>query len=368
MKKFKNLFSILLFCCLFCEPSTEIAVKSNYCRMPIDTVGFAHTASQMDSILSRINKTNQQERQNIFYLHRIDSTMNWRLVICPHDDYSYAGEMYPYVLKNLRTPLVILFGVAHKAKLFKIEDKIVFDSFQCWQGPYGQISVSPLREELVAALPVEFYKTSDSLQQAEHSVEALLPFLQVYQPDIEIISILVPYMNFSRIEAISQALARAIKKISQEHQLIWGKDFAFAISNDAVHYGDEDWGGKNFAPFGADSAGYQSALDYEMNIISECLIDRLDPQGIQRFFEYTVSPKDYKEYSWTWCGRYSVPFGLLTAYNLQDLLSAEPLTGIMLCYSTSISHPPLEVKDLKMGITAQANIRHWVGYVSIGYR
>jgi len=367
MLKPKKLWYFLLLPFLFCRPAAEITEKESSIRVAVDTVGFAHTSRQMDSVMARINRSSGQERQNIFYLNRIDSSKNWRLVICPHDDYSYAGEMYPYVLENLRTPLVILFGVAHKARQFNIEDQIVFDSFTHWQGPYGPISVSALREEIMAELPADFYLISDSLQQAEHSIEALLPFLQYYQPAVQIISILIPYMNFDRMEAISKALARAFQKVSAVHQLSWGKDFSFAISNDAVHYGDQDWGDKNYAPFGADSAGYQSAVDYDMNIITECLIDYLDPQRVRRFFEYTVSYQDYKEYAWTWCGRYAIPFGLLTAYQLQSLTSTGQLSGIMLHYTTSISQTPLPVTDLKMGITAPANIRHWVGYVSIGY-
>jgi hypothetical protein len=97
------------------------------------------------------------------------------------------------------------------------------------------------------------------------------------------------------------------------------------------------------------------------------LIDYLDPQRIRRFFEYTVSHQNYKEYAWTWCGRYAIPFGLLTAHQLQNMTSTGQLSGIMLRYSTGISHTPLPVTDLKMGITAPASIRHWVGYVSIGY-
>lgn len=28
----------------------------------------------------------------------------------------------------------------------------------------------------------------------------------------------------------------------------------------------------------------------------------------------------------------------------------------------------LETKDLKMGLTAPANLNHWVGYTAIGYK
>lgn len=365
MKRIIYFWPVLFFIFFFCQPSSEKSDKIPKVRQPVDTVGYAHIARQMDSIMNRVNRLNQSERKNVFLLNQLDSSENWRVVICPHDDYSYAAEMYPYVLENLRTPAVIIFGVAHRVK---IEDRLIFDSFDFWQGPYGPIPVSFWRDEIITALPTEFYTINDSLHQIEHSVEALLPFLQYYQPAVQIVPILVPYMNYQRMETLARSVAQVMSEISVRRALRWGQEFAFAISNDAVHYGDEDWGGKDYAPFGADSAGYQAAVDYDMNIISECLIDLLDPQGIQRFFEYTVNQKNYKEYAWTWCGRYSIPFGLLTAHYLKNALKAAPLNGIMLRYSTSIEKHPLPVEDLGMGRTSPATIHHWVGYVSIGYR
>lgn len=365
MKRIINFWLFLFISFFFCNPSPEKSQKIVRVRYPIDTVGYAHTARQMDSIINRVNRLSEAERKNVFILNQLKSSENWRVMICPHDDYSYAAEMYAYVLENLRTQVVIIFGVAHRVKT---ENRLIFDSFDSWQGPYGPIPISLWREQIISTLPTEFYIVNDSLHQKEHSVEALLPFLQYYQPSLQIVPILVPYMNFGRMDTLAQSLAQVMREISERRGLRWGQDFAFAISNDAVHYGDEDWGGKNYAPFGADSAGYQAAVDYDMNIISECLIDLLDPQRIQRFFEYTVNRKNYKEYAWTWCGRYSLPFGLLTAHYLQNALEVEPLNGLMLRYSTSIEREPLPLEDLGMGRTAPANIHHWVGYVSIGYR
>jgi AmmeMemoRadiSam system protein B len=198
-------------------------------------------------------------------------------------------------------------------------------------------------------------------------VEALLPFLQYYQNSVEIIPILVPYMTFERMELVASHLSKAFRVIAEQQQLEWGKDYSFAISNDCVHYGDIGWSGKNYAPFGADTAGYRAATNYDMNIISECLIDQLEPQRIKRFFEYTVDIDDYKEYAWTWCGRYSIPFGLLTAYSLQSALSNQPLEGKMLRYATSISRPALDLQSINLDKTALANINHWVGYVALGF-
>ncbi len=353
---------------MFWQCSTQPPAEAKKVRQPVDTVGFAHTARQMDSVINRIDRAYGRERGNILQIKEIRPETAWQLVICPHDDYSYAGNVYPYVLKNLSAPTVILFGVAHKARLLNIEDKIVFDSFTHWQGPYGEIPVSPVREEIMAGLSPDLFMVSDSLQQMEHSVEALLPFLQYYHRPLEIVSILVPYMNFDRMQQISDSLARAIGQVAQQHQWKWGKDFAFAISNDCVHYGDEDWGGKNYAPYGADSAGYKQATNHDMTIISECLIDQIDPQKVKRFIQYTVKPDNYKEYTWPWCGRYSIPLGLLTTNYLQRQYGGQEVSGEMLRYATSISHPHIPVADLGMGVTAPANIHHWVGYVAIGYR
>jgi AmmeMemoRadiSam system protein B len=363
----KNLlfFSFILLA-LFCTKRDQDQVRGTGIRARLDTVGYAHTSKQMDSLMLRIDSLYQRERQNIFFVQNIDPKMNWKIVICPHDDYSYAGDIYPYVLKNLSTPLIIIFGVAHKARSFQVENHIVFDNFTEWEGIYQNIPTSSLREDILNELPQEYYQINDSLHSVEHSIEALLPFLEYYHRDIEILPILIPPMNFSRMEEISLALVNTFTKIIKKHQLVWGKDFSFAISNDCVHYGDQDWQA-NFAPFGADTAGYRVATNFDMNIISECLIDQLDPQRIRRFFEYTVKIDNYKEYAWTWCGRYSVPFGLIFSYHLQKSTTGSQLTGKMMRYSTSIAHSPIPVSDLNMGVSAPANIQHWVGYVAIGY-
>jgi AmmeMemoRadiSam system protein B len=342
--------------------------RGDHIRTFSDTTGYAYKEYQMDSVILRTNRLYGRERKNILFVQDMPSQKNWKLVICPHDDYHYAGEIYPFVLENLKTPLIIIFGVAHKAKDFGIEDQLVFDSFTHWEAPYGPIKVSELREAILAEIPQETYQISDSLQQIEHSVEALIPFIQFYQPSAQIISILVPYMNFHRMEQIAAPLAQALQKIMKAHQMIWGKDFSIAISNDCVHYGDESWGGKNYAPFGTDTAGYRAATNFDMNIISECLIDQVEPQRIRRFFEYTVDVDNYKKYAWTWCGRYSVPFGLLTGFYLQNILGNSPLEGHMLRYATSLRGKKIKVDDLGMGVNAPATMRHWVGYVAIGYR
>ena len=329
-----------------------------------DTVGFAHLDWQMDSVMARIRVHHQDD---MIRTQQPAGTV-WRTAICPHDDYCYAGWMYPALLKNMEASTVIIFGVAHKASSFNLENQLVFDSFGSWQGPYGAVQVSSLRDELIRHLPGGMALVHDSMQTVEHSVEALIPFLQYQDRDIEIISILVPYMEFDRMQTIGQHLARALFTIMRQKNLQWGKDLALLISSDAVHYGDEEWGGKNYAPYGTDSAGNAQALSYEKEIIRSCFKGELTTDKISRFFAYTVNPENFREYQWTWCGRYSIPFGLLTSHYLQELEFGSPLHGIPVAYATSIIQPHLQVVDLRMGHTAIATPRHWVGYPAIGFK
>ena len=176
-------------------------------RPLVDTVGFAHMGWQMDSIMARISRSEKQnpETSNFHY------EGHPKVILSPHDDYTYVGSLYPAALKNIRAKTVIIFGVAHKAWLLKLEDQIVFDAYDYWQGPYGKVKVSDIREEIIGQLPQKYFLVNDSMQTIEHSVEALIPFLQYFNRDVQIVSILVPYMSYERMQEIAQPLSLAIQ-------------------------------------------------------------------------------------------------------------------------------------------------------------
>ena len=118
------------------------------------------------------------------------SGLPWKLAICPHDDYTYVGTLYPELLQNIKARNLILIGVAHKAAQLGIEDSLVFDTYSAWKGPWKNIPVSPVREEIYNLLAKKFAIISDTLQKVEHSVEALIPFLQYFNRNITIVPIL----------------------------------------------------------------------------------------------------------------------------------------------------------------------------------
>jgi MEMO1 family protein len=345
---------ILLINPLSCK-TNEMSKTEVRVRPLKDTVGFAQYSWQMDTIMERIKQQGWKREPGV----------PWKTVICPHDDYTYVGKLYPELLQNITAPNLILIGVAHKAAQFGIEDSLVFDTYNEWKGPWKNISVSPVREEIFNQLAKKFAVINDTLQKAEHSVEALIPFLQYFNRNITIVSVLVPTMSPDRMQACGKALADAIRRVALKHKWEWGTDFAIVSTTDAVHYGTDDWGGVNRAYFGCDEKGNAKARDHETVIIDSCLKGEVTPEKIRLFSHYTLNPENYKEYKWTWCGRYSVPLALYTSYYLND---GKQLSGELAGYSTSITSVHIPVDDIGMGRTAVATNCHWVGYASLGYK
>jgi len=333
-----------------------------------DRVGYAHLERQIDAVVQRIAAQDGAKLEQILRDCRVSTSDRWRMAIAPHDDYAYVGLMYPLVLRNVAASVTIIFGVAHKARQLGLEDRLIFDSFTHWAGPYGDIAVSPLREKIMAALPQGSYCVNDQMQSIEHSVEAKLPFLQHYNRAMQFVPILVPAMSFARMTELAPRLARAIAAAIDEERLEWGRDIALVSSTDAVHYGDEGWDGRDFARYGADAEGYAKALAHEGQILDDCFDGELRPDKIERFTRYTLADHDHRQYKWTWCGRYSVPFGLLTAWHVQQIVGAPTLAGTVLGYATSLEDQGIKVDDLDgMGVSAPATFRHWVGYAAVGF-
>tara|TARA_R110002020_G_scaffold194221_3_gene394845 strand:- start:507 stop:1595 length:1089 start_codon:yes stop_codon:yes gene_type:complete len=326
-------------------------------RNQVDTVGFAQYNWQMDSVLARIAPRD-----------KIKTDAVYKAVICPHDDYAYAAGLYAKTLAGIKAKTVILIGVAHRARNFELQDKLIFGSYNAWKSPDGLINISTMRNKLISSLSKETYIVHDSMMQLEHSLEAITPFLKRNNPKVEIIPILVPYMAYDQMEQLSSELSKGLDNLMKEGKMKYGKDLAVVISNDAVHYGDKDWGGKNMAPFGVDSLGTAKTRQKDLKIISECLVNTLSPEKIRSFNTYTVQENDYEEYNWVWCGRYSVPFGLLFANKLSVLQNKKPLRGTLVDYRSSYHNPHINVENIGMGTTAPANNHHWVGYVGVSYK
>ena len=120
---------ILFTLLIFLTASLSFLPKADKIRKPVDPVGFATKGWQMDQLMLRINQKFGDKMEEAWNRNRVERFTAWKTVISPHDDYTYASWLYPAILKNVKANTVILIGVAHKAKKFNIEDKIVFDNY-----------------------------------------------------------------------------------------------------------------------------------------------------------------------------------------------------------------------------------------------
>lgn len=335
------------------ENSSDTNIKIRHLE---DTIGFPQYKWQMDSILSRIASED-----------KISTSEISKAVICPHDDYAYAAGLYNKTLSSIKAKTIVLVGVAHRARNFNLKDKIIFGSFKEWQTAYGSIKISPLRNKLLSLIPDSTYIIHNEMMQLEHSLEAITPFLQQSNKSVSIIPMLVPYNSFKNMDTFSEIIAQALAILMKENNMNYGEDLAVVISSDAIHYGNEGWGSSNLAPFGVDSLGTSKAYQKDLDIIKNFLTGDISKEDISHFNKITVKEENYMEYNWTWCGRYSIPFGVLMANKLNLHLFEEPLTGSLVDYRSSIHNKHIRVDDLGMGTTAAAKNTHWVGYAGIKY-
>jgi len=338
-------------------------------RGQMDIIGFVTSAAQMDSVLAQASLLADPRRAELYEQSGWSDETTFAAAVCPHDDYYYASRLYALLLPHIRAKVVIIFGVFHKARIFDCRDRIVFDSFQAWRGPYGPVRPSRLRDELIERLPKQDIIIDNDMHTVEHSVEAIVPWLQAYHRDVEIVPILVPYMDWPTMDRISGEVSSALGAIMREKGWVLGRDVAIIASADAVHYGDAGWGGSTYADFGTGPEGYASAVDRDRRLIATALSGVPTEGNLRRFLYACVDSTDVMRYTLTWCGRFSVPFGISVASQVSEMLDGNPLKGTLLDYGTSLEEISLDLEAIPgLGVTAPNNLHHWVGYPSIGYR
>ncbi len=364
----KKISLILSFSILACAPSPKPDSppdQDGSVRTPVDTTGYTHTREGIERVVENATRLEQQGLDAVQESVGLDAGSRFVAAISPHDDYIYASRAYVHVYPYIKAKHVILVGVAHKARDFPhVENKLVFDTFNAWQGPYGAVPVSPIRDALSEALGSDGV-VGDDLAHIEHSVEGMIPFLQHYNRDVQIVPVLVPYMSFERLTELADKAADALDEIMEKRGLKLGEDVAILVSSDSVHYGDEGWGGKNFADFGVDQAGYDKAVERDQRFVSDYLVGEVTPGKLSSLYSELLMD-DPHEYRVTWCGRFSIPFGLALLHNLVENDGSKP-KGHLLKYATTLDPGAEDPGVPGLSVTAPATLRHWVGFVSVGF-
>lgn len=326
-------------------------------KRPIrDDVGFCWNSSSMQKLVDYLES---QEKQTF-------EAEGLVAAISPHDDYLYAGRIYYPLFKILRTKEVVIFGVTHgtvRNAISGLQNILILDEFEYWPGLKKTIPVSGLREFLMERLDPKVYIKNNRAHEIEHSIEALLPFLQYFNPEVKITPIMVTPMPFVRMEEVSAKLAEAIADYMSENHLAAGKDIFFLVSSDGNHYGKDF----NNSPFGEGKKAWETALQLDQRLIRTYVTGVMDKGKIEGLTK-ELWGETYMDYRNTyWCGKYSIPFGLLTIEKIMANILNKKINGMLFSFSDTYSEGVLPLKKTGMGTTAPFSLRHWVSFFSIGY-
>ncbi len=351
----KSFYFYLLF--IFCIILIENAMAQEV-RPIRDNVGFCWTPSEMNMLIKYLS-THSTKADDF-------SAKNLVAAISPHDDYLYAGSVYYPLYKLIKTKEVVIFGVTHGTVRKAMNDPqnvLIFDDYKYWHGPFGNVSISPLREIIKSKLDKNDLMVSDKAQDIEHSIEALVPFLQYYNRDIKITPIMITQMPFEKMDMVSNELAGIISDYIKQNNLKLGKDIFFLISTDADHYGRDF----DNIPFGEDENAHQKATDNDKRIAEETFNGILTQDKIQNLTkELWGTPSDNPP-SLVWCGKFSVPFGLLTTNKIIKEVNEKELTGKLFKYSDTWTEGVIPIKHINLGTTAPFSLKHWCGWLSAGF-
>ena len=355
MRNFSFVFLPVLFFSLLV---TESAMAQNI-RPIRDDVGFCWRPNEMNELMSYLDKHHKSKKEF--------SAENLVAGISPHDDYLYAAQIYYPLYKLIKAKEVVIFGVTHGTvrKALKDPRNILFlDDYDYWRGPYGNVSISPLREYIKDNLNEEYFQVNDKAQDIEHSIEALVPFLQYYNRKVKITPIMVTHMPFVRMDAISDKLSDIISDYMKKNKLKPGRDIFFLISSDADHYG------KDFdnAPYGEDKSAHLKGTNADKQIAKAAFSGGLTKDKIEELTNNLWGKPASKDFvSPLWCGMYSIPFGLLATEKTIKKATGKNLIGKVFGYSDSKTEGVIPITDTYMGLTAPFSYKHWVGYVSAGF-
>jgi AmmeMemoRadiSam system protein B len=336
-------------------------------RMQKDTIGYATNPAQVEALVALIDSLEEGRFASNEAAFPKMKTAPMIGAICPHDDYLYAGRGYVHVMREVKAPTVVLFGVSHTARRRGIQNKLIFGDFSAWKVGGRLCPVSPLRDDIVKSLPPDLVLVNDTIQSEEHSLEGFIPILQHFDPTVSIVPILVTRLNEELREEAADTLATILAKQLEKRGWKLGIDVVILISADCVHYGDEEWGGRNYAPFGTGTKGYEMGVAQDVSVIKSSLVGTIGPEKIGTFREMVDSNDFLQPYKITWCGVYSIPFGLSILDRLCARLHHTAPEGYMLVYGTSINPKKLRLEYTGLGTTAIATLSHWVGYTAVGY-
>ncbi len=165
-------------------------------------------------------------------------------VMLPHAGYIFCGSVIGQTLagQNLPSRLIILCpNHTGKGTMLSVWPE------GAWKTPLGEVKIDEsLTKEILAASPL--FEANTLAHLGEHSIEVILPFLQMQVSDLSIVPICVGTQN-------PVILAQAAKVLSTVLKQPQNRDIGIIVSSDMNHYEDQE------TTFKKDEMALRAALD-----------------------------------------------------------------------------------------------------------
>jgi AmmeMemoRadiSam system protein B len=149
--------------------------------------------------------------------------------VAPHAGYIYSGGVAGAVYSRLEIPAhCVILCPNHTGK----GSALAVMANTTWQTPLGEV---PADAELAARLLRRFptLQEDSAAHRGEHAIEVQLPFLQVRQPELNIVPIAVGTSDFDVLRGLGEALADAIGNRQEENP---AEKVLIVASSDMNHY------------------------------------------------------------------------------------------------------------------------------------
>jgi AmmeMemoRadiSam system protein B len=170
------------------------------------------------------NDPNELRRVIGSFICKPESTPEAKAVLVPHAGYVYSGAVAGEVFSAINLPRhIILMGPNHTGK----GAALALAPGGAWHMPLGSVWID---EEMNGRLMQECpgLQEDSSAHRNEHSLEVQIPFLQVLQPDFRFSAICIRTIDYSMLDALGHALARAVHSFREPVLLV--------ASSDMTHY------------------------------------------------------------------------------------------------------------------------------------
>lgn len=158
-----------------------------------------------------------------------------RAIIVPHAGYIYSGRIAGQVFAETRIPnRILMIGPNHHGRGADIS----LSAADAWKTPLGDVPVDEsLRRKLIESVPG--VTADDDAHEFEHSLEVMLPFLQVRREDISIVPIALGRLGFEDCRRLGDGIAEVLTDLEDDVLLLASSDMNHFSSADVNKKLDE---------------------------------------------------------------------------------------------------------------------------------